>query len=384
MMSVMFERIERPDVAITALMTALGVLLMAANVFGDDFKHDPEQEAVVAIYGVLPRGFAFALFTLVTLPLLWRRAAPVAAAAASLAGLFVNYALLGSGFIRCGVVLPTAYLLAFAGGRHLEGRPARFLLALVVGLAAGDLALTFGWAEALVLGVVAPAVTWGIARVVRSRAAMVDELELRTAELRAARDERARLEVATDRARLSRELDELLHQRLAALAAAAGEGAALADGPAAASVLAEIERESRATLEQMRALVGGLREGDEAPTAPQPTLTHLEALILRAKQGARLTVEGSPRVLPAAVELSAYRIVEQLLDALADAPGVTVGVAFSDDALELRVAGPVRRGARASFDRARERALSQRGSLDAVVRAGRAEATVALPLGLAV
>ena len=56
-------------------------------------------------------------------------------------------------------------------------------------------------------------------------------------------------------------------------------------------------------------------------------------------------------MLPAGVELSAYRIVEQLLDALEDAPDVEVRVRFGDDALELAVSGPASRrraGARSS------------------------------------
>ena len=95
----------------------------------------------------------------------------------------------------------------------------------------------------------------------------------------------------------------------------------------------------------MREIVGVLRY-DDAPTSPQPTLTSLRALVLRDKgDDARLTVEGSPRVLPAGVELSAYRIVEHLLSALDDAPGVEVGVRFGEEALEIRVSGPAgRRG----------------------------------------
>jgi len=132
----------------------------------------------------------------------------------------------------------------------------------------------------------------------------------------------------------------------------------------------------------MRAVVGLLRkDSSELPTTPQPTLTHLEALLVRAKgAGARLAVEGHPRVLPAAVELSAYRIVEQLLTALDDAPDVAVRVHFGDDALELAVSGPVRRRAKASIERARERARMQRGTFDATIRGGRAEAVVSLPV----
>jgi hypothetical protein len=376
----MFEGLSRRDLMIALAICVLGVLAMVAGVADD--TPDPEGEAAIRIHGLLSRGFAVPLFLLVTAPLLWRRVAPIHAAGASIAALAVNEALTGSGFLRCGVVLPTAYLLAFAAARHRDGGAARLGLGLALALSVSDLGITFGPAEALYIAAAPTAASWVLGRLVRSRAGMVEELELRTAELRSARDERARLEVATDRARVSVELDELLHHRLARLAAAAEAGG----GGDATAALAAIERESRATLEEMRAVVGGLRAtGEDPPTAPQPALTHLESLIRRAKgAGAQLEVEGSPRVLPAAVELSAYRIVEQLLAALDDAPGVVVRVGFGDDALELGVTGPARRGARASIERARERALSQRGTLDATVRGGRAEANVALPLAVTV
>jgi hypothetical protein len=212
---------------------------------------------------------------------------------------------------------------------------------------------------------------------------MVRELKDRTEELRSARDERARLEVATDRTRLSGELDDLVTRRMGELTQLAESGPAIAgDGVAATATLAEIEAASRATLEEMREIVGVLRYED-APTSPQPTLTSLRALVLRDKgDDARLTVEGSPRVLPAGVELSAYRIVEHLLSALDDAPGVEVGVRFGEEALEIRVAGPAgRRGdVGAALGRARERAQLHRGTLDARTRGGRAEAIALLPV----
>jgi signal transduction histidine kinase len=132
----------------------------------------------------------------------------------------------------------------------------------------------------------------------------------------------------------------------------------------------------------MRAVVGVLRDDSSAaPVAPQPTLTHLQGLLVRAKgSAAKLKVEGNPRVLPPAVELSAYRIVEQLLAALEDAPDVGVLVRFGEDSLELAVSGPARRRARASIERARERARLQQGTLQATVRGGRAEAEVSLPM----
>lgn len=132
----------------------------------------------------------------------------------------------------------------------------------------------------------------------------------------------------------------------------------------------------------MRAVVGVLRDDSaEAPAAPQPALTQLAALLMHAKVGdARLTVEGNPRVLPAAVELSAYRIVEHLLAALGDASAVDVRIRFGDDLLELAVNGPARRGGKASIERARERVRLHQGTLEATVRGGHAQTLVSLPL----
>ena len=379
-------RIGRRDIAITAVVSALGLLLMYENVhrLTDGIPAKPDEHAAIEFGGPLPVGFALPLFLLVTVPLLWRRAAPIAAAAASLAGLAVNFLLLGSDFLRCGVVLPTAMIFAFTAAAELERREALIGLALALALSLFDFAIEFGGITTVV-AVALTALLWWVGRIARSRRQMADELETRTAELRDARDERARLEVSADRARLSRELDELLQRRLGELARMADAGSRPTDTAAATATLVDIERESRRTLEEMRSVVGVLRDDEsEAPSRPQPTLTHLDALLVRDAGGdARLTVEGNPRVLPAAVELSAYRIVEHLLSALEATPEVEVRVRFGDEALEIAVSGPARRSAKAAIERARERARLQRGTLDARLRGGHADATVSLPVAAA-
>ena len=211
---------------------------------------------------------------------------------------------------------------------------------------------------------------------------MAGELRARTTELKQARDDRARLEVANDRARLSAELDELLQRRLGDLARLADAGADPADPAATSETLLRIENDSRRTLEEMRAVVGVLRD-DEAGdlTTPPPTLTQLDALLVRAKgAGARLTVEGRARALPPGVELSAYRVVEHLLDALEDSPDVEVAVRFADDSLELRVSGDLRRRSGPAIERARERARLNHGELATTTDGGRTEALVSLPI----
>jgi len=352
---------RRIDAGIAALASLVGAAIMYANVRDGTIAADP---------------LTIPLILLVTVPLLWRSTAPVAALGAALAGLVVHDLLFGADVVRCGIVLPTVFLLVFAAAAGRERREAVAGLALGLGAIVAE-SITFFGAIGVVFAFITAAI-WGIGRVVRSRARLADELRARTAELRRTRDERARMEVAADRARLSGELDRLLQRRLGELAQLADAGAEPAGAGAAAATLARIERESRATLDEMRAAVGVLRAGPAAlETAPLPALAHLEALLLSAN--ARLSVEGSPRALPPAVELSAYRIVEQLLDALAGAPGVDVRVRFTDTTLEVAVSGPARRRASAAIKGARERARLQRGSFQATVRGGRAEAFVSLP-----
>ena len=80
-----------------------------------------DEQAAIHVGALLPYAFVLPLFLLVTVPVLWRRVAPLLAIAAAFAGLLLNIALVGTEVIRCGVVLPTAFLLAFAAGSYLGG-----------------------------------------------------------------------------------------------------------------------------------------------------------------------------------------------------------------------------------------------------------------------
>jgi signal transduction histidine kinase len=365
------ERIGRLDVAIAVIASIAAAGYMISEVVDDT-------------YDVTPVAVPF--FVLVTVPLLWRRSAPLLALGAALGAELLHFGLFGQ-VVRCGIVIPVLLVLVYSAGARLDRREAMYGLGLALALALAVCTTDSDKGATLdAMTFVGPltAAIWGVGRLVHSRGQMVHELDARTGELREARDERARLEVATDRARLSAELDELLQRRLGELARLADSGSheAGGDAAAAAATLAQIEQDSRRTLEEMRAVVGVLRrDGGDAPMEPQPTLTHLEAMLVRAKGArTRLRVDGNPRALPAGVELSAYRIVEQLLDAVQDAPGVEVSVRFADNALELTVAGPMRRRGEQAIERARERVQLHAGTLKSTTREGHAEAIVSLPI----
>ena len=285
---------------------------------------------------------------------------------------------------RCGVGLPLAFVLAYLGAVSLERRRAWICWASAPCSPAAVLVLdaTTGF-EPIALAFPILLIVFGIGRAVRHRTAMSTELKARTVELQRLRDERVALELSSDRVRLSRELDGLLQERLSQLTSAADSGRELAPDSARA-LFESIENDSRATLDGMREIVGLLRGGDVA-LAPAPTVAHLDALLARhTRSDSRLTVAGDPRSLPATVELSAYRIVEHLVDVLADQPDsrIEVGVRFDDDALEIRVNGPVDKSAdvKAAVARARERARFLGGSLDMKVSRGRASAVAQLPV----
>lgn len=369
------EGIGRFDIGLTAFVSLVGLYLMYENVYIGIEEYD------------ISAGFlAIPLFLAVTVPVAWRRVAPLAASASVLVALLGHIALFGD-MVRCGVAFPVLLLLAFSVGSRLDLRESLAGLALIVG---GIVAVCYsdsvfesdGPFEGVVfIGVIA-LVVWVTGRVVHSRTQLAGTLRARTSELQEARDERSKLEVSTDRARLSTELDELLQRRLGELARIADVGPRSGDAAGTNAALVDIENQGRQTLEEMRGLVLELRQGSgNGATAPQPTLTHLDALLVRAKgAGAALRVEGNPRTLPAGVELAAYRVVEHLLAALEDSDDVEVRVQFADDALELEVCGPPRRRAAAAIERARERVQLHHGTLETATRDGKTVTTALLPV----
>jgi signal transduction histidine kinase len=331
-------------------------------------------------------GAAAAIVALaMTVPVAWERRAPLAAASSVAVGAALNELIIGP-MVRCGPGLPAVFVIAFFAATRLDRR--RLVIAIALCLAAVTLQSLYDpnlGAGFLVAGVPVVLASGLAGRLARSRSAAAVALRERNAELREQREQTARLAVAADRARVAADLDDFLRDRITAMATAAEAGRELitVDPDAAQGAFAEVENSGRATLAQMREVVGTLRQ--ERLTAPQPVLAQLGSLLESATSAdARLRVEGSPRLLPAGLELSAYRIVEHLLAALQDEPGarIDVLVRFCPDTLELDVAGPVGHHADpvTAFAVARERVALLGGSLRIDTRPGRWAALVRLPL----
>ncbi len=379
-----FKGIRPVDWVLAGVLTALGVALMVENVLIQDVDVAESIADGTMVHGMTSHSWAMVpVFALATIAVLWWRRGVIAVTAIALV-VMVLHDLLFGWVTRCGAGLPLAFVLAYLGAVALERRQAWILLGLSTLLTGAVLVVDSSTGfELVVLALPIVLIVFGIGRAVRHRTVMSTELKARSVELQQLRDERVALELSSDRVRLSRELDGLLQERLGQLTSAADSGRDL-DPDSARALFESIERDSRATLDGMREIVGLLRGGDVA-LAPAPTVAHLDALLARhARSDSRLTVVGDPRSLPAAIELSAYRIVEHLVEVMSDQPEslIEVGVRFDDDALEVRVNGPVVRSVdlRAAVARARERAKFLGGSLDVKVSRGRASAVAQLPV----
>ena len=383
-MGEVFRGIKLRDWGIAGGLTVLGVLLMLENVQMSDAQvHAAIAEGSMAHAQSSHSLWMIPVFAAATIPVLWWRRSIVAVATVSVLAMALHVILFGW-VTRCGAGLPLAFVLAFLGGMASKRATAWIVCGLSVVLTVLVLVIdaTTG-PGAIVLALPIVCIVFGVGLAARRRTALNLELANREAELRQLRDERAALDVAGDRARLSRQLDGLLQERLADLSTAAESADGLPPAEARA-VLESIESGSRQTLDDMREIVGLLR-GDDVAFAPTPTVAHLDTLLARLRTAhSQLVVTGDPRALPATVELSAYRIVEHLVTALADqadAP-IVVTVRFEADALEIRVNGQVGETAdlKAAVARAKERAKLLGGSVDVKVTKGRAGAVAQLPV----
>jgi signal transduction histidine kinase len=363
-------RLTVGDVIIAAALTAF-IELLVGGALGSPGAHGGAAAIIFA--------------PLMTVPVLWRRRAPVPVAAVLAAGAAINGFGVGH-MVRCGPALPALFFVAFALGRKTGLRAALPGLALLA-VSAVIQSFTDPNLEPPV-GVFASVFAvgfFGAGRLLTSRHAMVSELRERNVELREQREQTAQVAVASDRARIAQDLDGVLRQRLGEMADAAAAGRS-GDRDSADAAFATIEDVGRQTLTTMREVVGALRPVT-APTAPQPVLAELSALLQRAtKADARLHVIGTATTLPPGVELSGYRIVEHLLDTLQDDPTakVDVTVGFTADALELTIVGPAgpRRASIAALAAARERVAVHGGSLASRTESGNRHAFVRLPLDL--
>lgn len=188
---------------------------------------------------------------------------------------------------------------------------------------------------------------WAFVRWMRSRRFQTRQLENRAARLEIEREEKARIAVAEERARISRELHDVVAHSVSAMVVQAQAAQRLIDAEHSElrQVLGSIETTGRQALVEMRRLLGVLRRTDaDLSLTPQPGLDDLDDLIGQVREAGlpvELHVEGEPEPLPPGVDLSAYRIVQEALTNTLKHAGpahARVMVRYRNDEVELEVA----------------------------------------------
>jgi signal transduction histidine kinase len=291
--------------------------------------------------------FAMPAAAVIFVPLLARRRYPFAAPAVVwLASAALSFAD-GRIVVFTASIFAAGMAAAFLLGNLNDARQAWLGLAIALGSAtiivynnpahaAGDFVFT----------PVLFAIAWLAGFALRERAEQAEAAEARAMQAERDRETAARIAVAEERARIARELHDIVAHTVSVMVLQVGAvrhklPEALADE---ADALRGVEGTGRASLAEMRRLLGALRrEGDDLELAPQPGLGRLDSLLAETRRAGlpvRLHVDGEPVPLPQAIDLSAYRIVQEgLTNALkhAEASQADVTVRYGPDELQIEV-----------------------------------------------
>ena len=251
-------------------------------------------------------------------------------------------------------------LIPFPAGLYLAGMLAAFLLGNLrdVILARVGLAVILGSMATIIFNrpghspgelVFIPllfGIAWLAGFALNARAEQADAAEARAAQAERERETAARIAVAEERARIARELHDIVAHAVSVMVLQVGAVRhklpdELADESGA---LRGVEQAGRTALAEMRRLLSAMRrDGDDLELAPQPGLGGVGALVAeigRAGLPVTLHVEGEAAPLPRAIDLSAYRIVQEgLTNALkhARAHHAEVILRYAPDELQIEV-----------------------------------------------
>ncbi|MDI3388914.1 sensor histidine kinase [Streptomyces sp. B-S-A8] len=207
------------------------------------------------------------------------------------------------------------------------------------------------WGNILIAGftMVPFALAWVLGDSIRTRRAYFAQLEERAARLEQEREAQAKVAVAAERARIARELHDVVAHNVSVMVVQADGAAYVMDTAPdqARKALETISGTGRQALAEMRRLLGVLRTGEQQESGeyvPQPDVQQIDELVEQVRHSG-LTVdfriEGTPRPLPSGVELTAYRIVQEALTNTrkhgGDNAGASVRIVYFDDGLGLLV-----------------------------------------------
>ncbi len=344
----------------------LALVVLTISVLGLDFRH---------------RGESIAFTLALVAPLVWRRRAPLPVFLTIAAIAFAQW------FAGFSLTADIALLVAVYTVAAHESR--RRLAPAAAILEAGIVLATLRWASGFHLlvfvfltGMATAAVVLGVN--VQTRRAYLASLEERAAQLERERDQQGRLAAATERARIAREMHDIVAHNLSVIVALADGAGFMAesDPRRSADAMEQVSQTGRHALGEMRRLLGVLRDDGGAALAPQPGLADIDGLLERLRAaGLRVTLEtsGDPIALGPGAELTVYRLVQEALTNTLKHAGAdvaaTVRLRYERDGIDIEVTDDGRGRARVSaggqgLSGMRERAAVYGGSIDAGPAAG--------------
>jgi signal transduction histidine kinase len=314
--------------------------------------------AVLAFLGIassaaMGRLIAVPLVIALAVPVVFRRAYPVAAFAAAIAVGALQVLINSKPNPTDLAIVILLYTLAAYTPRRIS----------ITGLAiclAGSAAAVLRWMpgrlsmwDSLLVGSIMFAgpslIAWVFGDSMRYRRAYYTNLEDRAARLEAERDAQAQIAAAAERARIARELHDVVAHNVSVMVVQAdGASYALGSDPdRARQALAAISATGRQALAEMRRMLGVLRrdeDGTEPGRAPLPGIGQLGELLEQTRAtglAVSFTVEGVPQPLPDGAALAAYRIVQESLTNTRKHGGpratAEVTLRYLEDALLLRI-----------------------------------------------
>lgn len=273
--------------------------------------------STVALDPGAPQGLVLAMSLAFSAPLLWRRGSPLAVLAFMAPFSLIN--------VWTGAVLQAAFLQEIVVFQIALRRPPRTLAwsgaIVLTPLVIGALHSPADWNRLVVPHLYAFVFASLVGIVFRTRKEYTEALVDRADRLERERDQQAQLAAAAERARIAREMHDIVGHHLSVITGLADGGAyASARNPErAAQALDAIGTTSRQALGELRRLLGVLRDHpDRADRTPQPTLDDLEALLTGVRAAGlpvRLRHSGTPPAVPptAGRQLTVYRVVQEAL-----------------------------------------------------------------------
>jgi signal transduction histidine kinase len=291
-----------------------------------------------------PASWAWLLLFALVIPLIWRRRAPFVVFMIVAAVALVQW------FARELLAADLAPLVAFYTVAAYETGRRIAISAVILEIGAAMAAIRFApqdgtiWAFVFISVLVAAAGVIGYN--IRTRRAYLAALEDRAARLERERDQEAHIAAAAERARIAREMHDVVAHNIAVMIALA-DGAAYttrSDPDQATTIMSQVSGTGRSALAEMRRLLGVMRDpGETADHAPQPTIADIDDLLSKVRAAGlptRFVVTGTAMTLPPSAQLAIYRMVQEALTNTlkhADATRADVALTYLDDAVDLTI-----------------------------------------------